>query len=157
MNYTEFRNLLSQAASHLAGVSVLVRLEEPAVDMASGQCYKVNEHMAVIDIHPALDYDAMFRVFCHEAAHLALDFARIPGGAARGKGSVTRSQADRAAWQVNPMETRANNLGSRWEKYAKSKIYDIYLPPDQPAIVGWLKALSTMPQSELPNKRKGLK
>jgi hypothetical protein len=149
MDEHDLEKLMCRVAYHLCGHPCNVRLREPVADGAGGQVYRTKDGFkAMMHIHPALKFDKMLYTFCHEAAHLLLDWSKIPAGFdhVKAEGSVTRTPEQRAAWKADPMETRADALAKKWLDYANSRYYDFVQSGDPSPIVPKLRALMNWPK-----------
>jgi len=148
MDGQQLQKLMGEVATRLIKKPTRVRLQHPTVDRARGQFYRTLNDSAIIDIDPTLKFDNMFSTFTHEVAHGMLDFWGIQPNLhhLREEGSVKNTPAEWAARKSLPLEKRANELGAKLEKFAKSRACDIYVADSDPAIVGWLKALLTYPR-----------
>lgn len=123
--------LFSQVATHLAGRSVKVRLQQPTAAHALGQAYKSLAGEAIIDIEPNITSDDTFlSVLLHEAAHIKADFSWMQrtNEHQRKPGTVDRTMRARDTWRASAPEKAANDQAQTWLDYANKNYWNYERP-----------------------------
>ncbi len=140
------RKLLNDAAQHLAGRPVVVRMQEPVWNNASGACYKSLDGRAIVDVNPGAN-DVLF-TFLHECAHLRTIWSEMTPsdvwtdepGSHRVKSEPMRTALRTASL---PRESQADQIAQRWLDYAKK--YSYRYNSGQNLLDARLRALLTWP------------
>ena len=148
MTGQELEELMSQAAMATTGRNVTVKLQEPALDYASAETSKTLDGRAFVKLNPAGNYENLWESYCHEVAHILLDWSNIrPSNTHLAQArSETKSPMIRKIVRNLPFEQRAEQVGKAIADYGRKKSYDVYTSCEDPVIVGYLKALIKYPR-----------
>jgi len=114
--------LWQTTAEHLAGRSVLLRLQQPVDAWAWGETYLNHGGQVVIDLRPGLPPAENFRMFLHEVAHARLHMWTISPSIDSYLPAGSDNTPPAGGWDYyrrDPREQEADALAGIWAKWAE--------------------------------------